>query len=78
MTSTAHFLYDKIPVVCIVFNPETSKGVTAVVNTWGKHCNEIRYISIIDIVVDVELNLRESIFHCNNQKEGRQSAYTQT
>lgn len=43
VTSQAHFLYDKVPVVCIVFNPETSKGVAAVVNTWGKHCNEIRF-----------------------------------
>ena len=43
LTSQAHFLYGHVPVVCVVFNPESSKNVAAVVNTWGKHCNQVRY-----------------------------------
>jgi len=42
-SSEAHFLYSKVPVVCVVFNPESTKSVSAVVHTWGKHCNEIRF-----------------------------------
>jgi len=41
--SEAHFLYGKVPVVCLIFHPENSKSVSTVVDTWGKHCNEIRF-----------------------------------
>lgn len=43
VTSQAHFLYGHVPVICVVFNPESSKNVAAVVNTWGKHCNQVRF-----------------------------------
>ena len=39
----AHFLYNNIPVICVVFSPSSSKTITAVANTWGQHCNEIHF-----------------------------------
>ena len=39
----AHFLYQKIPVICVVFSPSSSKSISAVVNTWGQHCNSIHF-----------------------------------
>ena len=41
--SEAHFLYNTIPVICVVFSPSSSKTITAVTNTWGQHCNEIHF-----------------------------------
>lgn len=38
----AFFLHHHIPVVCIVF-PTTVEGAVAVNNTWGQHCNQIKF-----------------------------------
>ena len=39
--SEAHFLYNNIPVICVVFSPSSSQTITSVASTWGQHCNEI-------------------------------------
>ena len=39
----AHFLYNKIPVICVVFSPTSSKSISSVVNTWGQHCNSVHF-----------------------------------
>jgi len=35
----AFYLYEKIPVFCVVIDPATADSALAVKNTWGKHCN---------------------------------------
>ena len=39
----AHFLYNEIPVICVVFSPSSSKSISAVANTWGQHCNGLHF-----------------------------------
>ena len=41
--SEANFLFSKVPVICVIFNPESTDEVTAVANTWGRTCNELRF-----------------------------------
>ncbi|XP_023341085.1 glycoprotein-N-acetylgalactosamine 3-beta-galactosyltransferase 1 [Eurytemora carolleeae] len=40
----AGFLYSQVPVVCIVFPDQLSAALT-VKNTWGQHCNYLRFYS---------------------------------
>ncbi len=42
--SEAAFLYESVPVACLVF-PETEKGAKTVTNTWGRHCNRLFFYS---------------------------------
>ena len=38
-----YFLYNEIPVICVVFSPSSSKTISAVANTWGQHCNALHF-----------------------------------
>ena len=40
----AFFLYNKIPVICIVY-PTELDWARAVKDTWGRHCNELNFFS---------------------------------
>ena len=40
----AYFLYQTIPVICIIY-PTEIDWTTAVKETWGKHCNQLKFFS---------------------------------
>ena len=40
----AYFLYQTIPVICIVY-PTDSDWTTAIKDTWGRHCNQVKFFS---------------------------------
>jgi len=42
--SEADFLHSAIPVICVVF-PTDLDWTKAISDTWGKHCNELRFFS---------------------------------
>ncbi len=57
--SEAKFLYDKIHVTCLVMAKDIIKA-TAIRDTWGSHCNHLKFVSSKNLQVTPEMRAKNS------------------